>query len=495
MASHGCEKRVSGQCGLPGSNSNGFEEREANEAARQSSNLGENDAGLTELAVPPPAAAGDDMRDTYEEEEGKGKRASFSLKRQSRDDADLTELAVPSPLAHHGTSGEEAGNVAPADHGFTHTRDSSSTRPEEGSRQRPTKDFSPYAEFCTISWLIFFALLGTLARLGVQAISTYPNAPFLSSVLWANLAGSFLLGFLLEDRRFFRYSVEVDDDEKDATPEIDRAKKTLPLYIGLATGFCGSFTSFSSFITDAFLALSNGLVPPSPTAPYHATQSPIHARNGGYSFMAALAILIVQTAVSLGALKTGAHLAAAGEPIFPSLPATFLHRFIDSLSIPLGWGCWLGAGFLAIWPPSDDWRHRVTFALVLAPPGALLRFYLSKHLNARIPAFPLGTFIVNIFGTVIEGMSMDLQHSSTIMAKVAGSNAVPCAVLEGVVFGFCGCTTTVSTWVAELNGLRRKHAWSYGLASVAMALACQVVIMGSMIWTKGYDRRCSQSAQ
>ncbi|KAJ9602018.1 hypothetical protein H2200_013378 [Cladophialophora chaetospira] len=495
MASHGYEKKVGGQYGLLGSNPNTFEERESNEAARQSSDLGENDAELTELAVPPPAGEDDDMRDTYEEEEGKVKRTCSSSKRESRGDAELTEVAVPSPLSHHGTSGEEAGGVAPVDQGFTHTQDSSSTVLEEGSRQRPTKDFSAYAEFCTISWLIFFALLGTLGRLGVQAISTYPNAPFLSPVLWANLAGSFLLGFLLEDRRFFRYSVEVDDDEKDATPEIDSVKKTLPLYIGLATGFCGSFTSFSNFITDAFLALSNELVPPSSTAPYHATQSPIHARNGGYSFMAAVAILIIQTAVSLGALKTGAHLAAAVEPIFPSLPATFLHRFIDPLSIPLGWGCWLGAVFLTIWPPSDDWRYRVTFALVFAPPGALVRFYLSKHLNARIPAFPLGTFIVNIFGTVIEGMSMDLQHSSTIMAKVTGSNAVPCAVLEGVVLGFCGCTTTVSTWVAELNGLRRRHAWSYGLPSVAIALACQVVIMGSMIWTIGSDQRCSQTAQ
>jgi hypothetical protein len=34
-------------------------------------------------------------------------------------------------------------------------------------------------------------------------------------------------------------------------------KKTIPLYIGLATGFCGLFTSFSTFIRDVFLALSN----------------------------------------------------------------------------------------------------------------------------------------------------------------------------------------------------------------------------------------------
>lgn len=81
MASHGCEKKVSSQYGLPGSNRNSFEERESNEAARQSSDLGEDDAELTELAVPPPPA-NDDTRDTYEEEEGKVKRTSSSLKAQ-----------------------------------------------------------------------------------------------------------------------------------------------------------------------------------------------------------------------------------------------------------------------------------------------------------------------------------------------------------------------------------------------------------------------------
>ena len=101
---------------------------------------------------------------------------------------------------------------------------------------------------------------------------------------------------------------------------------------------------------------------------------------------------------------------------------------------------------------------------------------------------------MHIFGTFIEGMCMDLQHSSSIVAKVSGTNAVPCAVLQGVMLGFCGCATTVSTWVAELNGMRRRHAWLYGLASVAVALAFQVVIMGSMGWTEGFDQQCQVKA-
>jgi CrcB protein len=470
-----------------------LEEQQSNEARQQRSGSAANDTELTELAVAPPAAE-DGIRDTYEKEEKRMKTVSSALQGSGQGDGELTECAVPAPISHRGPSDEEAGIASPTGppryQGFSESQNSSSTGVAEEEKQGLINGSSTYVEFCTISWLIFFAILGTLARLGVQAISTYPNAPFPSPVLWANLGASLLLGFLLEDRRFFRYGVEEGAGVQDPLSEIDRVKKTLPLYIGLATGFCGSFSSFSTFITDAFLALSNGLNSPSPTAPFHVSQSPIHARNGGYSFMATAGILIIQTAVSVGSLKAGAHMAVASEPILPSLPAAFLHRVLDPLSIPLGWGCWLGAALLTIWPPYDDWRYRATFAMVFAPPGAVLRFYLSKHLNARMPAFPLGTFTANIFGTIIEGMCMDLQHSSMIMAKVTGANAVPCAILEGVMSGFCGCTTTVSTWVAELNGLRPRHAWLYGLASVTIAMAFQVVIMGSMVWTIGYEQRC-----
>jgi CrcB protein len=46
--------------------------------------------------------------------------------------------------------------------------------------------------------------------------------------------------------------------------------------------------------------------------------------------------------------------------------------------------------------------------------------------------------------------------------------------------GFCGALTTVSTFVAELNGLRRMHAWMYGAASVVGGLAVMLVVMGSV---------------
>lgn len=347
------------------------------------------------------------------------------------------------------------------------------------------------ALFYAISYLIFFSFMGTLARLGLESLTFYTGAPIVTGVLWANVAGSLIMGFLIEDKDLFRRD-KWGDNQRDDQHEQEQSKthaavkKTIPLYIGLTTGFCGCFTSFSAFMRDAFLSLANAL--PDPSLP---TDVPIASRNGGYSFMALVAVIVVTVALSLSALIAGAHLALALTSVTPRIPFA-LARVLDRVVVILAWGCWLGTIFLAIWPPDrhiapehEHWRGRAVFALVFAPLGCLLRFWVSVRLNPRLPAFPLGTFVVNVFGTIVEGMAYDLQ-------RVPGLGAIPaalvgCQVLQGVMDGFCGSATTVSTWVAELNGLSsRRHAYVYGLVSVVVSLAFLVVIMGSLFWTRGF---------
>lgn len=360
----------------------------------------------------------------------------------------------------------------------------------------------------TISYLILFSLLGTLARLGLQALTSYPGAPVIFSSVWPNLAGCLVMGFLSEDRMLFRFEWGTPQydlhilrakkekvDEENGTAELTHAKvdlaaakkahmatkKTIPLYIGLATGFCGSFTSFSSLIRDIFLALSNDLTTPGGNT----TTVP---RNGGYSFMALLAVAITTVSLSISGLFVGAHLAMAFEPITPSLPFRVMRKMLDRLAVFIAWGCWLGAILLSILPPdrfsnpgaSETWRGRVTFALVFAPLGCLGRFYASLYLNARQPSFPVGTFMVNILGTAILGMAWDLAH-------IPVGGVVGCQVLQGIEDGFCGCLSTVSTWVSELTTLRRRHAYAYGLSSVVAGLVVLVAIMGGLRWTENFE--------
>lgn len=359
----------------------------------------------------------------------------------------------------------------------------------------------------THSYLIFFSILGTLARVGLSSLTKYPGTPIAFSTLWANFAGSLVLGFLVEDRKLFRhewgtptYGQKIDlkrskakaGDEENGTavgsgnssrPPVDTVaakkahlatKKTIPLYIGLATGFCGSFTSFSTFIRDAFLAMSNDLNT-------SGDSRPPESRNGGYSFMALLAVITTHVCLSLSGYIAGIHAAGAVEACTPAMPFKFMRKVVDPVMAVVAWGCWLGAVLMAIFPPHDFWRGRAVFAIVFAPIGCLLRFYLALYLNARIPSFPLGTFVANVLGTAILGVAWDVAH-------IPAGGLITCQVMQGLEDGLCGCLTTVSTWVSELSSLRRRHAYFYGAVSVLAAFALSVATMGGLRWSKGFDR-------
>ena len=456
---------------------------------------------LDEIAAPSPI-------DSHYERRRQGYLEDEDRSAISPTSDNLNEVAAPSPIDTFKRQPERG-------HLEDHDSDSRSPSPGEKAEKEEVSPrrqrVSRFAtEIYTVSYLVLFSIIGTLARLGLQALTFYPGAPVQTGVLWANVGGSLIMGFLSEDRKLFqeewgnspsskknRRHDEEEGKKLRRSPSAGQrhaaVKKTLPLYIGLATGFCGSFTSFSSFMRDCFFALSNALHVPI-SHPSAAPISPtlnVH-RNPGYSFMALFAVLIITIGLSLGALQFGAHLALGLEPFTPSIPFLFSRKIIDRSIVFIAFGCWVGAIFMAVWPPDrpsgpvtraswaqETWRSQALFALVFAPLGCLLRFYASLHLNGRIKSFPLGTFAVNIFGTMMEAIFLNLQ-------RVPVGGMVGCQVLQGMSDGFCGCLTTVSTWVAELKALKLRHAYIYGLISVGVGLGLMVVVLGSLQWTIGF---------
>ncbi|KAF7559439.1 hypothetical protein G7046_g4726 [Stylonectria norvegica] len=413
------------------------------------------------------------------------------------DYANLDEVAAPAPVENP----QESSVYSHASLDASRSREQRRHRPAQATNTTGVKVSRLATELYTISYLILFAILGTLARLGLTALTKYPGSPVIFNTVWANFTGSLVMGFLSEDRMLFRhewgtptYHQQIERakqrsrDEENGSgsgskePTVDLAiakkkhlstKKTIPLYIGLATGFCGSLTTFSSFTKDVFLALSNEMTTPGVTG------TPT-GRNGGYDFMAMLAVIITTVSLSLSGLFAGAHLAIALERLTPSIPFPITRRILDPLAVFVGWGCWIGAVFLAIFPPHSSWRGEVVFAIVFAPLGCLIRFYISLHLNSRFASFPLGTFTANMMGTMTLGMAWDIAH-------VPIGGAVGCQVLQGIEDGFCGCLTTISTWVAELSSLRRRSAWIYGLASIVVSFVLMLAIMGGLRWSDGYS--------
>ncbi|KAH7141604.1 CrcB-like protein-domain-containing protein [Fusarium sp. MPI-SDFR-AT-0072] len=381
---------------------------------------------------------------------------------------------TPRSRSHHSELTTELYDVP---NEYSNLNEVGSPLPVENPDERPVYSCTPSRTSSPFN-------LGTLARLGLESLTFYIGAP----VTFATFDG------VLES------SSRIDDESnREGDTDIGAtARKPVPLFIGLSTGFCGSLTTFSSFMRDVFLALSNSL----PVPQYYSGESSeaLAPRGVGVDIMALLAVILTTLCVCLSALKIGAHIAILLNRRHIELPFR-LRVILDRCALLLGFGTWLGAVLIAVFPPDrpsdanghdsrkrETWRGQGLFAVVFAPLGSLLRFYISLKLNSLRPAFPLGTFTVNVVGTGLLGMAWDLQRAHLGPGRsVIGGSEIGCQLLQGVADGFCGCLTTVSTWVAELSGLHRWHAYMYGTATVVVSLAVLVVIMGTMKWTVGWN--------
>lgn len=475
---------------------------------KQGSTLGdEEEEDLDEIAAPEPAKPESREDPSIETQRRQGSTAA------EEEEDDLDEVTAPEPVQRDDASGrwQRASHLEDA--------------PEEDDSNEKTQSQSDVSKAATqlyiAAHLIFWSFLGVLARLGMQWITFYPGAPVVFSNLWANFGGTIVMGFISEDRKLFQQewhtkpakkmkssdsgsSSGSDPKKSDVDPrgtEQARAahlktKKTIPLYIGITVGFCGSFTSFSTFMRDVFLALANKTSTPINHPSDTSSPSATVSRNGGYSFEALIAVIIITVTVCIGVLQLGAHIAIAVDRFTPTIPFRLTRRILDPFIVFLAVGCWVGAIVMAAVPPdrvggpaytghTETWRGQVLFALVFAPLGTLLRFYLALKLNAVVSWFPLGTFAANIFGTAVLGMGYDLQRAPLMGNGVVGVTA--CQALQGVEDGFCGCLTTISTWIVELTTLRRRHGYFYGAASVVIGLGMLIVVQGSVLWTVGYQ--------
>ena len=146
---------------------------------------------------------------------------------------------------------------------------------------------------------------------------------------------------------------------------------------------------------------------------------------------------------------------------------------------------------------SAEWLCPVA---LLGAAGAYTRYMLSKW-NPLWPTFPLGTFMANMLGTALLATSESLMlnwlaglvggcvprssHTATWSScnavdvfadfRVNEANVKGQSLLYAVATGFCGCLTTMSTFVFELNKQPRSAAYRYCLISL---LAAQLLVTG-----------------
>lgn len=168
----------------------------------------------------------------------------------------------------------------------------------------------------------------------------------------------------------------------------------------------------------------------------------------------------------------------------------FIHDF---LCIALACSFYAGA-LAAYFVGPHSWRPDVTFALLLGPPGAILRFVLSK-LNSRgkfLGRFPMGTFIANMVATGIMAASYVIQRTG----YRTNLSVTSCNAMIGLEQGFCGCLSTVSTFAVEARTLdRRRWKVAYVASSVILGHLLVMAIVGGVKWSRdGLGPFCHESS-
>ncbi|CAO3590535.1 unnamed protein product [Absidia cylindrospora] len=328
-------------------------------------------------------------------------------------------------------------------------------------RHPPT--ITVYEKKFAITFIIIpFAIAGALIRVALQRLETFPGAPVFSLV-YAQWVGCFIMGIvtLHKNNIFFLYH---------------------PFQVALSTGLCGSITTFSSWQLGIFDEFAN-------------IYAADHTR--GKNVLAAISQCIVTLAMSFSGYHFGHHVGRWLDHIGLFHPV--LRRLVgggqngnngddkssddsntngniieQSPPVPQLWRCGFSISCMS-------WRE-LALTCVFAPVGALLRWYLSFFNGIRSDIF-VGTFAANMLGTLVLAV-ISLLRSGVTMSSLS------CSVLGGLADGFCGCLTTISTFVVELSVLPLRQSYVYGLMSVVLGQCFMFIIVGPFIWTRGFNATC-----
>ena len=311
----------------------------------------------------------------------------------------------------------------------------------------------------TAALLIVGAIWGTLGRLGLVALNTY-DGQSIEPTIWAQAMGCLVMGW-------------VTHPKNKATIE----EWYQPAFTMLGTGFCGCLTTYSSWVFRVFQAFSNEL---------H------YNRHGLHNVMDALTQTGATLGMALAAVWAGRSL--AGIIVIPKLLRPAPATISDCISIIIGVLFWAGAAILCgLHAPF----RRETFALVLAPPGALLRWYLSR-LNPAGGTFwlkrlPYGTLLANVAAVA----ALCAAHTAQYVGRTSGPGSLgawsfnSCAALYGLIQGFSGSLSTVSTFAVELTTLRPlRVAFAYAFASWTLGIVISILLVGAPWWAVGMQGGC-----
>ena len=323
-----------------------------------------------------------------------------------------------------------------------------------------TKAHSAALKF-SAKWLSLSAwsMLGARTRYGLGLIAGDMLAEYYPS-LWALALGCFVFGVLVQHKA--------------------NAAASHPLLYGaLGTGFCGCCTTFSSWMAEA--------------ASVVLTLPSAQACGLGY-----VAVILVGLLISFGARHAGqltgscfawpsplneqqqqqqqqqqqlarqtAAMASSSAKLLRATRAKYwfatalVHAAIITVCLAVPFGLGDKAGWIAL----------------MAPPGMMLRVMLAYWLNSSRSTGRWsdyrGTLTANVAGSLIVAGFLVLESQ----LKAGGGSALTRGAVGGVITGFCGSLTTVSTFTNEVSILAEKAPRSAVAYISASLLLCQTAVL------------------
>ncbi|CAI8508124.1 unnamed protein product [Hanseniaspora opuntiae] len=265
------------------------------------------------------------------------------------------------------------------------------------------------------------AIIGNVSRLGLLKINNLYSHSYTTNntILYVNFTACIFMGFL----QVFNFG-SYDSN----------------LQVCLTTGYCGTFSSFSTYIYEIF----------------------IHTVMRAHLFP------------NYGCTKKKRKLAQQNMKWLSTNFGSFLKYVLTILSIPLT---------IIMLVLSIVYRHNHhsywTISSLFSIFGAYARYYLSKYngkLRNKWSFLPIGTYLANIIATIILSILL-------ILHQRYDSEYTKRLVLYSMIEGLTAAMSTMSTLMNEMNKLPLFRSSLYIFISVMSSYAMMIIIVGSYKWT------------